>query len=192
MSSERSVSDLLLRDWERAAKVRAAVGTFVAITKAAKSVGLHPGKCLEAGNAAAIRHHGVDVLAEVGAQQLVEAPSAFASPMHSVSWFLSDLLDGSWVNFRGALSTDLYSLYEKRCKEIGSAPVYVARFVEQCKRHGLIDRRVRWVDESGEVCGPHTMLLAADVALSMPRGNQAVAMGEIIAQFRRAAEARLA
>lgn len=174
-----------VKDWERAAKIRAAVGTFIAIKKATVSMRMHHERGLKAANRAAIRHHGIDVIAECGAEDRL-LPQALAATTlgHSVGAFLTDLLEGDWLEFKAALSTDLHALYARWCSARGDGAATVMRFVEHCKAHGLIDKRVRWVDASGGVKGPHSALIARDYAGQIPTGDSAQRYGAVFAEFR--------
>lgn len=177
------------KDWERATKIRAASGTFLAMLKVCRGMGMDHTRCLTSANRAAIRHHGVDIIAEAGAEdRLLPQAYASATPQNSVGAFQLALESGEFGEWalQPALSRDVYELYAEWCRRRGDCPAPLVRMVEQFGRSGIRSVRLRY-ELAGAFWGPHGVLLlgAPDVPAY---GSQARWYGRAIEDFREHAQ----
>lgn len=185
LSSQRTPVTEVDEDWQRASKIRAAKTTFIAILQATRAMGIHHARGLTSANNAAIRHHGVDMIAEAEAQdRLLPDAHAAATPMNSIGAFLMALESGEFagVELQPALSRDVYGLYAEWCRRRGDFAAPVPRFVHQLERAGIRSKRLRYFLE-GAFHGPHGVLLVG-IHESPPHGSQAQWYGAAIGRFR--------
>jgi hypothetical protein len=129
---------------------------------------MHSSRSLATANRVSIRHHGVDMIEEIGAQDLLQQGSfPGASSNDSVFTFLSELMSGALgVDLVPCLSVDLDRLYRAWCKRNQSRPSIMNRLINSARKEfNLPYMRKRYRDASGEIVGPHGMVfLGADVS----------------------------
>ncbi len=174
-------------DWQRASKIRAAKTTFVAIVQVTRAMGMHHSRSLAAANRASIRHHGVDMIEETQAQDLLRQTSLpGAASGDSVSTFLFELTSGTLgLELVPCLATDLDLLYRAWCRRNRSRAFPIMRLVHCARREfHLPTERKRYLSADGGIHGPASMVfLGGDVEPPEGVGNTQW-HGASIARFR--------
>ena len=165
----------------------AADRTFRAIIRSARSAGLGLPAALRRANAVTLARTGIDMLAELDAENHLTAleaeqgARAVLPAAANVVRFWSELERGDFQGFGPipALTTQWHRLYVRWCVERGELACVLPPMANALRSLGLRALRKRWV-QAGQIKGPHTVLWPRGV--SVPHGRaEGEWLGECVA-----------
>lgn len=182
--------DLPLNADHRADLLVAADRCYRAVIRSGRSRGLRGPALHRAARDAALSRTGVDLHAEHGADADAEATALQDALAQQIERFWAAAQGGELgVPMCPVLTTDLYGLYVRWCREAAQSPASIQLFVPRLIRYaGLRQSRQRWLD-GARVVGPHGFLALSEEA--PPPGVPITTWnGQCVRRFRAALAAR--
>lgn len=136
---------------------------FGALVKAGRVMGLARPHALRAANEATLRATGVDLVQELGADELLQPAAAAGTgrlAVDTVALFHAALQAGELpVPYRPCLTRDAFYLYQHWCHANGHAPDHLPRFAQRLRvDQGVVVDRRRYTLR-GTTYGPASVLL---------------------------------
>lgn len=159
---------------------------FGALVKAGRIMGLARSQAVRAANEATLRTTGVDLVQELGAEQVTQAPALARHPgeADTVGLFHAALQAGELpVPYVPCMSRDAFYLYQHWCRTHEHTPDHLPRFVQRLRvEQGVpVDRR-RYLAPDG-IFGPVGVLLWGEPA------EGSAELGGAVLSFRTAVDA---